>query len=103
MVVTPSNPDATVAITPLAASPVTGTVTVEVTATTVESLSEWPSAIELYDGGTLVDTWDCPSPQTAHACTHSFTWDVSGPDRSTNLTARVTTTGLASRRARRSR
>jgi hypothetical protein len=93
VVVTPSNPDATVAITPLAASPVTGTVTVEVTATTVESLSEWPSAIELYDGGTLVDTWDCPSPQTAHACTHSFTWDVSGPDRSTNLTARVTTTG----------
>ncbi len=84
------NPGPSVSITtPAPAATVSGTVVVDVAASTDGGLSDFPVGLSLLVDGTVVDTRSCTL--NVHDCTQPLSWDATGVTGSHTLVARLQT------------
>jgi hypothetical protein len=88
--VTVSNPGPSVSITnPAPTATVSGTVVVDVAASTDGGLSDFPVGLSLLVDGTAVDTRSCTL--NVHDCSQPLSWDATGVTGSHTLVARLQT------------
>jgi hypothetical protein len=91
--VTVSNPGPSVSITsPVDAATVSGTVVVDVSATTDNGLTDLPTTLVLLADGVQVDSRSCVAVHVdPHDCSQPLAWDATGLTGSHTLVARLTT------------
>ena len=90
VVVNVNNPTPSVSITnPTGGATVSGTVFVDVSASTDSGLSDFPTGLSLLVDGTVVDTRSCTP--AVHVCSSQMSWDATGLTGSHTFVARLST------------